>query len=51
MLILSGFKDILNYALLTITILSMFEGLCVCVCVCVFVGADGVWAEGRYLMA
>ena len=31
MLILSGFKDILNYALLTITILSMFGGLCVCV--------------------
>ena len=31
MLILSGFKDMLNYALLTITILSMFGGLCVCV--------------------
>ena len=34
MLSLSGFKDMLNYALLTITILSMFGGFCQCVCVC-----------------
>ena len=42
---MSGFKDILNYVLLTITILSMFGGLCICVCVCV--GGRRVWAGGR----